>query len=498
LYPKTYQPLTIALAALIFTSHFPLSVWACAVQGPKLNEKQWASMKSKLKNQKNSFPRSPSALVKPPTLPSFSGSGPLVAWGSGNSKGFRPEAVMANAASKALNDGWSQADVKDVKVAIPTHFSDSGFHPYGDGQSNTAPDFHSAWGQDRPQLVATLMEFNSGKSKVQFQFDRTIQRDPKAAAPIEIEIYYMTNNGSPKRLKVPLKKNSAGDFIADWSEVPSDLQWSDAFQNKAVLVRPQPSFQDWFPIFFRLPVRSTDALIQAAPTGKNKFTGNLSSLTLVEPGTGKYKDPLGIGKASASASGPTPFQNLMNQKFPAGYNQIPYNPLNIHGEFGSGGSVTGVGQGWTWVAEDKQARPFKIMYTCFERRQPAAEASARDGGVASGGGWHSINNKTPGVDPDVPATGAAEIILNSLEREPLVVAGGYVNISARTNLPIPEGGAAYNLSDVAVFRWLQPGEGFITTAGISQPNHHWYFFQQNREVCTEEWVGQCGTDFACQ
>ncbi|MCA1662830.1 MAG: hypothetical protein LC659_00885, partial [Myxococcales bacterium] len=63
---------------------------------------------------------------------------------------------------------------------------------------------------------------------------------------------------------------------------------------------------------------------------------------------------------------------------------------------------------------------------------------------------------------------------------------------------LPSGGFAYNLSDVATVRFVQPGEAFITASGGSyvdatgkpwdQSSYHWYFFQQERQVCTEEWV----------
>src|SRR5260370_32369184 len=63
---------------------------------------------------------------------------------------------------------------------------------------------------------------------------------------------------------------------------------------------------------------------------------------------------------------------------------------------------------------------------------------------------------------------------------------------------LPSGGFAYNLSDVATVRFVQPGEAFITPVGTTwsdgngntydQSNYHWYFFQQSQPVCTEEWV----------
>jgi hypothetical protein len=139
--------------------------------------------------------------------------------------------------------------------------------------------------------------------------------------------------------------------------------------------------------------------------------------------------------------------------------------------------------GWTWVANTPQA-PFKDMYTCFERRRADLEQAAPDGGVASGGGWHLIG------DP-------AETILNDLEAGPLVVGAASGN-----RFTVPSGGFAYNLGDVAVIRFLQPGEAFITAAGSSaQPNYHWYFFQQDQNVCTEEWIHPCvpgeALDFSC-
>ncbi len=53
---------------------------------------------------------------------------------------------------------------------------------------------------------------------------------------------------------------------------------------------------------------------------------------------------------------------------------------------------------------------------------------------------------------------------------------------------LPSGTYAYNLTDLATFRWLEPGEAFVTRRGSAQqPNFHWYLFGGDREVCTEEW-----------
>lgn len=485
-----------SLMAIALIAATPKILHACGINAHPIGKKNWDTFKKSYANKKKNQ-RSLANTNALNELPYENGQGNQLAWGGTNPLKWRAEAIMANAASKALNDAWSLPDLKDASVAIPTHFLDSGFHPYGDGQSNSGVDFNSFWGQPHPQLVATLLQFKTSLPKVLFRFDKTIQRTSGAPQPTQMEIYYQ-KNGQNFRLKIPLNKDSAGDFVGEWTNISPELNWTDSFHNNAVIVRPQPSYNDWFPIFFRHPVRTADALIKAAPPGKTQFTGAMGSLSLIDS-NGHYQDPLQISKLSTQ-SGKNPFDTLINFNFPKGYNQTPYTPKNIHGELGSGGMVTGVGQGWTWVAEDKQARPFKIMYTCFEKRNPIDEAHARDGGVASGGGWHSINNRTPGVDPEVPASGAAEIIMNSLEKKALVVSGGYVGVLPRTGLNLPNNSESisYGLTDVAVFRWLKPGEGFITTAGINQPNHHWYFFPDNENVCTEEWVGQCGSDFSCQ
>jgi hypothetical protein len=161
-----------------------------------------------------------------------------------------------------------------------------------------------------------------------------------------------------------------------------------------------------------------------------------------------------------------------------------FNPQDIHAVFPYNlqNYVTGVGQGWTWVA-DQSRTPFKIMYTCFEHRRPDLEASAPNGGVPSGGGWHKI------TDP-------AETVMNDLEAGPIVLGSAMSNPVLPSQLP--SGGFAYNLSDVATVRFVMPGEAFITPAGgtatdangalYDQSNFHWYFFQQSTDVCTEEWV----------
>src|SRR5205823_3930977 len=100
-------------------------------------------------------------------------------------------------------------------------------------------------------------------------------------------------------------------------------------------------------------------------------------------------DPLAVSQQN-DLSKPLPWNALMNQHA-ASWDFFA--PGDIHATFpsNSGDVVTGVGGGWTWVAQPSIA-PFKLMYTCFEKRNQDREANARNGGVASGGGWHMIGD----------------------------------------------------------------------------------------------------------
>jgi hypothetical protein len=386
-----------------------------------------------------------------PTLPYAGGSGSTAPWGGNDSSNWRPEAVLANATSEALNTAWAMGAVKDVRVAVPVKLLDSGFNEFGDGQANAAPSFEW-WSEKRPPVVATLVQLTDGTARIVFRFDRSLRTAP------DWELRY---NGTTVTLTTTT--TSAGDFTVTWS-VPQDLDLSSTLSTQALLVHPV-GWRDWFPLWFRIPVRGVNDLIATVPSSMRTFSSDQGSLV----------DHESVSSSANKNDGQTPYQRLTSRTLSSAYNQQPFNPGDIHAVFPWNGQtyVTGIGAGWTWVASQPPA-PFKVMYTCFQRRQPSAEASAPNGGVPSGGGWHRIG------DP-------AETILNDLEAGPLVVGSG---MNQPYTDAVPNGGGfAYNLSDVAVIRWLQPGEAFITRRGSgAHENYHWYYFSQSTEVCTEEWV----------
>ena len=422
-----------------------------------------------------------------PTLPWAGGQGETAPWGGSNAARWRPEAILANGASAALNEAWGLTDVRDATVAVPVKMYGSDFHPYGDGQANAVPAF-MAWDQSRPPVVATLVHFRASAARVLFRFDR--------ALPVRDGRFELHVRG--KTLSLDATRDAAGDWTASWAP-PAGL-WDASNSRELALVRPA-GWGDWFPLGFRLPTRPINEILATVPAGQRTFAdggplvdhehvslqagaGLRRRLQHVEDGP-----LLGASATEALVDGSqTPFQALLKHDFQGRYNATPYHPLDVHARFPYNGHdvVTGVGAGWTWVAQQPPA-PFKVLYTAFERRRADMEASAPDGGVPSGGGWHRIG------DP-------AETILNDLEAGPLVV--GHATGNPLPASQLPSGGFAYQLSDVATVRWLQPGEAFTTRRGsASQPNYHWFCFQQPREVVTEEWVHPCVPDdadgFAC-
>jgi hypothetical protein len=390
--------------------------------------------------------------IQVPKLPWAGGSGMTAPWGGSDPARWRPEAIMANAMSEALNDAWSRADVTDATVAAPVKMLDSSFREFGDGQANAAPSFEW-WHQARPPVIATLIHFGSSSSKISFRFDRALPIPGGA-----FDVRYVVSD-VPQLVRLTATKDPSGDWRAEWV-VPQESLFGDPRSAATLLVHPA-GWADWFPLWFRFPVRSIADLKATMPLELRKFSDG-----------GDDADHEKVSIQATGFQGLSVRLGLMSHDFRGQY-AGPYQPPSIHATFPWNGRsyVTGVGMGWTWVANQPPA-PFKIMYTCFERRRQDLEASAPDGGVPSGGGWHRIG------DP-------AETVLNDLEDAPIALGSAMSNPIQQ----LPSGGFAYNLSDIATVRFVHPGEAFITPVGVgNQQNYHWYFFQQDRDVCTEEWV----------
>jgi hypothetical protein len=400
-----------------------------------------------------------------PELPAPGGTGDLTPWGGADSSKWRPEAIVANAGSRAMNDAWSRTDVADVVVAIPMKLWSSGFFEFGDGQANARPDFVNWQGQPRPPVVASVIKFKNAPTTLSVRFDRALPYNGTA-----FELHFNATT-----MPLTATRDAQGDAVVE-IPLPVGLTFDDLLSQQAAIVHPT-GWADWFPIYFRTGVKKISDL-RASQT---KFSDGRSIV-----------DREQVTSVGAS-DGKSARERLSSHWFGFGYNGAsgnvqPFQPGSIHATYPFYGKniTTAVGQGWTWVADERPGG-FKVMYTCFERRRLDLEVSAPDGGVPSGGGWHQIND-------------AAETILNDLENGPLMVAAGRNNPWLETQLP--SGVFSYGLTDVATFRWLRPGEAFITTKGnwaddgkgkwFEQSNYHWYFFQQNKDVCTEEIVNAPG------
>ncbi len=494
----------------------------------------------------------------PQKLPvDFGGTNPLL---------WRPEAVLANAVSEALNDFWHGANsdqIADVIVSVPLSFKTSRFHPYGDGQSNAAVSFNDwyqqkttspsfADGAFRPPLISVLVTLKSGDQKIYFKFDKRFPKGPKDR--IGFEIRYRSSEG-----KIVVEKIQAmpvdGHLIGVWQDIPASLKLLTPANKSAFLVKPiddledhNQTFNDVFPVSFRIPVGKAEDIAEKLPApracGKVVDCMNLKKIAEEDALMSIHwldvdsEDPeLGDLKSALLAKVETliafhqldghdqtvlsqlrkKYYNLLNDGqrtvlkkalfftdswkdlFNIERGGVPYMPLIIHGRFPTdqGDLLTSTGMGWTWVFDGES--DYKTIYTCFDRRQKDKEALANHGtgsifnegrSVVSGAGWHRIGD-------------SQETIVNSLENVPIVVSAGFSLPTERFQhlKPYPHENYSYGLSDVAVARFLFPGEGFVTyevggfDGSEDKPelnNFHWYFIDHSQEVCTEEWIHVAG------
>lgn len=483
---------------------------ACASRGPtKLSKAEVKATRERLAKERNKRTKrklAQSDQAGPmPVLPETHSRLP---WGGQDVGRQRSEALIANSASRALNEAWKIPNVVDVIVSMPVKMRFSNERPYGDGQTNASASLGD-WTFASTPLVASLIRYKSDPPTLNLRVAKNLINEVR-----ELEItFFVDSSSKPGK---PIKKTDTITLSSDptdpeslvgkWT-VPAEKKWGDLFSSRVAFLRPK-GWKDSLPIDFRHPVVTTDELIRAG--GHQKLSGGRSLL-----------DPENILKA-AKDKAQSPFEVLLNKSesrtMGTGFNQDPYEPKNVHAWFPENNAVsfTAVGKGWTWVVGDNGDRtnsPLKNLYTCFERRQPEneaerlgtvvseamndpAQAQSRNGRtlvaekrVTSGGGWHEIGD-------------FAETIINNLESEPIVV-------GMATGLPWPSppsGGFAFSLSDVATVRWLKPGEAMITPAGDQTlkekrqgidpkvsggRNYHWFFFHHDREVCTQELVHNC-------
>jgi hypothetical protein len=444
--------------------------------------------------------------LTPPVLPTATNPSP---WGGSDPSLWRAEAILANAVSRALNEGWASApDVEDVVVSVPVSMLRSDFHPYGDGQSNSSLILGSGWTEPRPPFIATLIKHASGTTTIRFRFDRTLD--------VGNSPWMMSSSNSA--FDLPLTRDAEQDYVAE-AVVPSSLGWNSSTQSQALLVRPK-GWTGVFPVLFRHPVMKAKDLLAQVSLQNQKLADGRCLMDPEQISAQKNPDWRLPGcEPKTSASDATPFERLMLKSqqngFGPGYNVAPFEVSNVHGMFpvGSGFQATAVGSGRTWLMT-RPGAPFKILYTCFQGRTspvwPTIDASDKISnlaqekklGVPTGGGWHEIGVQD--LPPNPP--NYAETIINSLEPDPIPLGSGTQHPGPPLGTDLKTEHYAFSLTDVVSVRFLFPGEAQITVTGesswgydhgknpLTQAGFHWFLFPFDREVCTEEWVHPCLPD----
>jgi hypothetical protein len=453
---------------LLFSFFNQQSALSCvtAIKGASGKE-SWKSYWNAHKKLRFSSQRKPSQNMEFP----YSKQDP---WGGSDASKWRPEAILANAVSEALNDGWSQSNVKDVLVALPVKMQFSNLRTYGDGQTNASLSFGTNWNFTQPPVIAILLLKKTGEMKLRLRLHRSFDLSKRG-----LQLSYSVNGQKKNKHFEEFTRSSEGDFEVVWEPSPSETpEWGNLFQNNVAFIQPD-GWKDWFPIDFRDVVRPASELLAQIPIAKRQL------------GKGTLLDPENVSVQGKEDKSAFPFLGMQNENFGKDINADRYFPvpgLGIHNEFiqDSKSVITAVGHGNTLVMI-KQPSPFKLAYICFDARNTEEEAKY---GVPSGSGWHEIG------DP-------AETVINSLENAPVIF--GYTNGKPASNTPSSD--FAYGLTDVAVIRKLQPGSAIISAAGdtttaednsgwqnrgtkqiSSGRNYHWFIFHHPHEVCAIEWV----------
>lgn len=475
-------PVFISIMIILFNQN----VLSCPISGKSISKSEKANLQKELLSLKRKH-RLPSESKFVLNLPDSASTTP---WGGQNSQNWRPEAILANAVSHALNLAWKESNLIDAVIAVPVQLTFTNNRVYCDGQTNAALNF-GEWTKKEPQLVASLFKYTDGSRKIKFLLSKDlILKEHKLAI-----ISFLSKPDGLKRKvtdTVELNLRTEG-YVGTWSP-SANLVFGDLVSNHVFWVKPN-GWTDVFPLDFRMTILKSSELLDSSAV---KTIGKSQSLL----------DPLAI-QSKSKTNQKLSIEQLLNTTFDKEWDQFdkgPYEPSNIHAEidWNSKKFFTATGKGWTWVSNKnaKENVPFKNLYTCFDKRNFSSES---DLGVPSGGGWHEIGD-------------AAETIINNLESSPIIV-GTASSVMEQT--PPDSAGFAWQLKNIAVVRLLQPNEALLTPAGSqtwqedstfriekeknpnacnndtrakgdgSGRNYHWFIFHNDVPVCTQEWVHNC-------
>ena len=197
-----------------------------------------------------------------------------------------------------------------IVLSIPAGIAKSGYHPFGDGQSNAKMNLGS-WTADGFPVVGVQAA------------------DPSGGAGSRKYVFHPS-------LKVQKYKES--DLGSGWFKVQPD-GWEDSFY-----------------FSFTPEIMSVSEMTKGIPADLRTFAGNRTA-----------PDPAKIGRGTGS-------DRIVNKDLGAGYNKQAWYDTNVHGVFpNKEGARTALGGVLTWGIVDKAFGPFKHLYTCFEARDSAKE-----------------------------------------------------------------------------------------------------------------------------
>jgi len=187
-------------------------------------------------------------------------------WGGNVPANWKPEAILANAVSEALNDGWADPEASDVLVALPAKLQFTSLRPYGDGQTNASLNFGNGWKFTQPPLVATLIIKKNGLMRIKLRFHHSLNIGNGG-----VKLIYLQNGKKMVAQWPGVKVNASEDFELDWQpsaqEAPS---WGDLFTNQVAFVKPD-GWHDWFVLDFRNVAMPATELLAQIPAEKRKL-----------------------------------------------------------------------------------------------------------------------------------------------------------------------------------------------------------------------------------
>lgn len=387
-----------------------------------------------------------------PVAPAAATSG---SWAGVDDTAWGSAAVLANAAGTALNWAWHEqsADVLDAVVAFPVRLSDSNVGTLNDGITHAGLELGN-WPGLRMPVSAILVRFADGSSRIRIVIDREI-------VLLEETIEVHLDGTEPQTVLVTT--NDQGHNIADVLDV-------NAVTEAPLRIRiPGLPSGEWFVVTFEHQMVPLEPLLESIPSG---FRRSDSGWALPDPMSALTGEGLAIESLTSGVGG--------------AYPQTARTEAGLYGLHPLVG-VSAVGDTLVWGADIPDV-PMKHRYECISARNRGAEVTE---GAPSGLGWHTVRYR-------------AKAIVNSLESRPMLMALGHTQVLSPPELE--DGLHAYGLWDVAVFRWLHPGEAAVSIEpmlgeanGVSfeRTQHSWLLADDEETArCYETWFYPCAPQTA--